>query len=184
MTQSHDIGPPVPIFMLMGVVLTLAAWGLSPPTSTPCLCQGLSHLFRSQSHLWVSHWLFFSLSASQPLFLSLQGKGQQQDQLRLFQERKAARSLCPAAAPGKGGGRRWWRSPTPSPSPAPAQVHPAGSWSLALPCSSQAETRPTGPILFPLHLTPSLGLRGECGLTLPTELKCRSAGPSVLTLHL
>lgn len=153
--------------MLTGVVLTLAAWPSPLPPQLPVSARDfLISLGASPTSLSLLALLFSASLVPLSLVLSLQGKGQQQDQLRLLQERKGSRSLCPATAPGKGGGRRWWRCPPPT--PAPPQVHPAGSWALALPCSSRAERRPTGPSLFPLHLTPSLGLRGECGLTLPS----------------
>lgn len=149
--------------MLMCVVLTLAPWGLSPPTSTPCVCQALSHLLRGQSHLSFSLLLSLSfslLSLSQPLFLSLQGRGQQQGQLLLFQERKGSHESAQLQPLGeKEGGAGGHPQP-----PARPQVHPAGSWALPSPIVHKQKQDLQAHSVPSVHLTPSLRLRGEHGL--------------------
>lgn len=113
--------------MLTGVVLTLAAWGLSPPTSTPCLCQGLSHLLRSQSHLSVSpRSPFLCLSgASQPGSLTA-GEGAAAGPAQAPSGEERQQEPLSSHSPWKRRREALVEMPSPHPSPTPG----ASSWLL------------------------------------------------------
>lgn len=154
----------------------MACWGLSPPTSAPCLCQRPPHLSSQSPSLSVSHSLSLSplLSVSQPLFLSLiPGGGAAGGPAQALSGKERRPESLPSYSPLEGRRRKPLWSDVLGCHPQ-HQGHLACSWPLSLLYSPQGGPGPPGQARG--SVTPSLRLRSEGGLTLPPPWPCLHHG--------